>query len=126
MVHNAVNLQKLEFFCEYSPSLSSLMVYLWTTVAGGAEATLSSQISELETLFKSTDGKFKLLVRRKVDRVVLTAIVIRDDQLSIRIKPGLTQFAALDSNTLLLRFALDSSQLDIAKLCKTVSRTSTF
>ena len=45
---------------------------------------------ELETLFKSTDGKFKLLIRHKTSGEVLAQVVIKDPEMRMKIKPGLT------------------------------------
>ena len=77
-------------------------------------------IQDLETLFKSIDGKFKLYLRHKKTKKVITSIIIKDEQMSIRIKPGLTQYAALDKNTLLVRFQLDGSHLNICRMTKSV------
>ena len=93
-----------------------MSVYLWSTNS----TDLQSLIADLETLFKSTDGKFKLHIRQKSTKKLLSSVIIKDEQLSLKIKPGLTQFAALDKNTLLLRFQLDGSQINLSRLTKSV------
>lgn len=79
-----------------------------------------------ETLFKSDDGKFKLHIRHKVSKAIVASIVIKDTQMGIKIKPSLTQYSALDPNTLLFRFMLDSSRLNIAALCRAPRRSSAY
>ena len=63
-------------------------------------------------MFKSEDGVFTLKVRVKEETEgELVKIMIHDKRLKIKIKPGLTQFSALDSDTLALRFQLDQEYL---------------
>ena len=57
------NTQMFHTFSEMSPQLSTLTVYIWKN--GSAGESLASQIADIETLFKSEDGKFKLHMRHK-------------------------------------------------------------
>lgn len=78
----------LHSFSELSPTLGSLSVYLWTGENPGNN--LADQIGNFETLFKSTDGKFKLHIRDKESKTIVASIIIKDSQMGIKIKPGLT------------------------------------
>lgn len=77
----------LQTFTELSTTLSTLSVYLYST---DKKKSLAEKMPELETLFKSTDGKFKLLIRHKTSGEVLAQVVIKDPEMRMKIKPGLT------------------------------------
>ena len=83
----------MQSFSELSPNIGTLSVYLWST---NSNIKLAEMISSLETLFKSDDGKFKLLIKHKQTKAIVGNVIIKDEHMSIRIKPGLTQFASLD------------------------------
>ena len=114
---------QLQTFCELSTTLSSLTVYLWSK---DNSQILADLMPNLETMFKSTDGKFKLIIRQKLTKAILAKIVIKDELMSLRIKTGLTQYAALDQKTLLLRFTLDSKYLNVSNICTYVWRTTIY
>ena len=73
---------------------------------------LSGSIANLETLFKSEDGKLKLVIKKKDDGECLLKVKIKEEsQQSIKIKPKQTQFTPIDKDTLAIRFALDQEFL---------------
>lgn len=68
------------------------MVYVWSQPGEdqGEQASLGAQIGDMQTQFKSEDGKFKLHLRRKSDKKRLASVVIKDPKLCIKIQPQLT------------------------------------
>ena len=72
------------------------------------QTDLSGSISNLQTLFKSEDGRLKLVVKKKDDGECLIKVKIKEySSQSIKIKPKETQFHPIDKDTLAIRFSLD-------------------
>ena len=62
----------LKYFGELSTSISALTIYLHQT-------DLSGSIRNLQTQFKSEDGKLKLVVKRKDDGEQLIKVKIKEE-----------------------------------------------
>ena len=103
--------QSRTYFAELTPSISALTAYLWSR---DGETSLSEWIKDMTVGFKSESGAlFIKLVNKETKQVALQQDF---EDKGMRIKPKQTQVFMFDSNTIALRFALNSTFLNASAL----------